>query len=1140
MKKKLIEAHFFNNGSNLILRKMKLTVFFSFLLFVSSYGTSLSQTTKLSLNLKNVPVQDVIKQIEDLTEFNFIYQDEVFSKDQKITIQTDQAPIDSIMQQVAEQASVQYRIFDRQIVILTDQTKELPSATKSETNAEQKKEISGAVKDSKGLILPGVSVVVKGTTIGTITDNDGNFKLSVPPNANILVFSFIGMKTQEVAITGKASVKIILEEETVGLEEVVAIGYGTRKKSDLTGAVVRVDGDNFKNQPMTQLADMLTGTIAGFYSTQGTTAEGGSSMEIRGQKSLNASTEPMVVIDGAIFNGNISEINPADIKTIDILKDASSAAVYGASAASGVILVTTKKGKTGKPTINFSSSVGIATPTHDFKPYDGAGYLQFRGDFLREMHSDTPGYYYNDPTKLPSGVTLDQWRNASANPQADNTNEYLSRNGFFQVEMDNYKAGKQVNWYDEVIKPGIRQNYDISISGATDAVNYYWSMGYQNNEGVITGDKFKTFRSRLNLDLKVTDWLNIGINSQFSSRDQSVVTANLDLMYQNSPYGSMYNADGTLNWYPNSYTAVANPLINYYGQDRLAKENGLFASLYANIKLPLGIEYKISYQPRYSFSKDYNFWPSTTIVGGETHSQGYGTRQDASSFEWILDHLVHWQKKVGIHNVDLTLLYSAEENQNWSSTMSNETFVPNQNLGFNGLQFGTKPGIGINDTKVTGDAAMARVNYELMGKYLLTASIRRDGYSAFGLKNPRATFPAVALAWKISEEKFFQIDWISQLKARASWGVNGNRSIGAYSALAQLNPNYYYDGSNVRVGVYNSTLANSNLVWERTQSLNFGIDLGLFKNRVSVTAEYYDITTNDLLMNRQLPPITGFTDVTTNLGELGNKGFEFTVNTVNVNKKDFSWRSNLVFSFNRNKIKKLFGDYETVTVDGKTVTREIPDYTNEWFPGQSIDRVWNYKVTGIWQQNEATGAAKYGETPGDYKAQDVDKNGIYEALTDKQFIGYTKPRYQFGFKNDFTFLKNFTASIFIRADLGQIGEFDQALHSGFATYDKNNAVNIPYWTPDNPINDYPKLTTRTVAFGGGLKIYKPKSFVRVQDVSLAYQLPASVCRTLKVNDIRIFYSGRNLLTFTKWPGWDPESPDAPMPKISTIGFNISL
>ena len=244
--------------------------------------------------------------------------------------------------------------------------------------------------------------------------------------------------------------------------------------------------------------------------------------------------------------------------------------------------------------------------------------------------------------------------------------------------------------------------------------------------------------------------------------------------------------------------------------------------------------------------------------------------------------------------------------------MSNETFVPNQNLGFNGLQFGTKPGIGINDTKVTGDAAMARVNYELMGKYLLTASIRRDGYSAFGLKNPRATFPAVALAWKISEEKFFQIDWISQLKARASWGVNGNRSIGAYSALAQLNPNYYYDGSNVRVGVYNSTLANSNLVWERTQSLNFGIDLGLFKNRVSVTAEYYDITTNDLLMNRQLPPITGFTDVTTNLGELGNKGFEFTVNTVNVNKKDFSWRSNLVFSFNRNKIKKLFGDYETV------------------------------------------------------------------------------------------------------------------------------------------------------------------------------------------------------------------------------------
>ena len=444
-----------------------------------------------------------------------------------------------------------------------------------------------------------------------------------------------------------------------------------------------------------------------------------------------------------------------------------------------------------------------------------------------------------------------------------------------------------MDWYKEVIRTGLRQNYDVSIGGGSQNVTYYWSLGYQNNEGILRGDKFSTIRSRLNVDFKVTDWLNVGVNSQFADRDESTVPANLGQMFIMSPYGSMFDENGNAMWYPNSF-AVANPLINFYGQERMKKVNTLFASLYGKIKLPFGFDYKISFQPRYEASKDYNFWSSNTLDGGSTRSGGYSTRADASTYEYILDNLLHWNKQVGVHQFDVTLLYSAERNRGWYSKIANQGFVPNQNLGFHGMQYGTSPAMETNDTQITGDAAMARLNYTLFDKYLITASVRRDGFSAFGTKQPRAVFPAAAVAWKISEEKFFHIDFVSQMKLRLSWGVNGNRDIGAYSALAQLLSAMYYDGTNVQVGVYNTSLANPNLVWEKTKSINIGMDLSLLKNRIDLSMEYYDMTTTDLLMRRLLPEITGFKDITTNLGLLGNKGFEMTINTINTEQANFS------------------------------------------------------------------------------------------------------------------------------------------------------------------------------------------------------------------------------------------------------------
>ena len=1009
--------------------------------------------------------------------------------------------------------------------------------------AQAQKAITGTVR-SQGdeQLLAGVTVQVVGTMEGTTTNTEGQFRLSGIHPDDSLSFSFIGFEKQVILVGDQNEVNVHLQPTASSLEQLVVIGYGTAKKEDLTGAVAQVDASTFESQPMTQISDMLTGTVAGVNIDQGTSASGASAAtEIRGQTSLTASNDPMIVVDGSIFEGSLADINPLDVKSIDILKDASSAAIYGARASNGVIMVTTKTGRTGKPVIRFKAEIGMSEPTNAYKPYDARQYIKFKQDLLKGWGTGFPNYYFDSPDHLPEGVTLEQWRAASNNPLADNTEEWINRLRFFPTEIKNYLAGRTTDWYDLALQKGLRQDYNISISGGSEKSSYYWSGGYTKNEGVITGDEYTGIRTRLNLNYEIASWLDVGMNTQFSYRDNSGVPADLDDMYRGSPYGSMYDSTGKIKFYTNDYVLTPNPLINTLYQQKSKQAYDLFSTIYANVKLPFGIKYKLSFQPRFEFANDYNFWPSDlTIKGGRDHTNGYGTRTEERYYDWILDNILYWNKSFGVHTFDLTLLYSSEEHNYWYTTNENENFAPNQNLGYHGLQYGILPALSNNDQRSTADAMMARLNYTLMDKYLLTLSVRRDGYSAFGQKNPAATFPAAAVAWKISDEDFFDVDWVNNLKVRFSWGVNGNRDIGIYSALAQISPNLYYDGSNTIVGVYNNSLANPNLSWERTESFNYGLDASLLNNRVSVSLNYYSMKTTDLLMDRILPAITGFENITSNLGEVDNHGFEVTINTVNVNKSNFSWRSNFVFSLNRNKIKHLFGDYETITVDGKTVKREVPDYTNEWFPGQAIDRVWDYKQTGIWQEDEKDEAAKYNMVPGDYKAQDVNQDNSYQALDDKQFIGYEQPRYRLGLRNEFQLFNNFMVSLFLRADLGHIAALpnSMALHTAKSEYDRRNIAPPPdYWTPDHPINDYPRLLVATDAYGGGITIYKPASFLRIQDFSVSYNVPQ---KWLDVDNFRVFLSVRNAYAFTQWPLWDPESGNKPMPRTYTFGLSFSL
>lgn len=1109
------------------------------------------ENEKIHLNVRNLSLPKIFHEIEKQTTLHFAY-DPNLVEGYSATVSGNPITVEKALSIILKDTPLAYNQIKDKILITRIR---MPASSKIEPlrinisalQTEYKPleiNITGKVTDQDGEPLIGVNIQVKGTTKGTVTDFDGLYSLTDVDEQAVLVFSYIGFLTQEIQAAGKTMIDVVLLPDAQMLDEVIVVGYGTVKKSDLTGSVSRISGEDFSRQPITQLTEMLSGTVSGFYSKQSASPSGGGSMEIRGQNSLSAQTNPMIVLDGVIFNGSLQEINPSDIESIDILKDASSAAIFGARAAAGVILVTTKKGVVGKPRINFSTKIGFSNPTSELKPLGPDEYLQFRQDFFTEGILNDPStnrYYYTNPENLPSDISVDEWLNFRDNPNQNPINEWTQRLNLFSVEQENYLAGRTVDWYGKVMNPNaLRQNYDLSVSGGTDKIRYYWSMGYLDNEGIITGQQYSALKSRLNLDVSLNDWLSVGLNGQFTNRDEGGAAANLGRMYIVSPYGNFRNEDGSLTLHPHEYVGGINPMTDYYGRNQNRKINSIFTSLYTNIELPFGFTYKFSYQPRISYLDDFIFdGPESTR--GISLPQGFSSRANQKTYEWMVDNLLTWNKTFGVHNLDFTFLYNIEEFQSWYNIQSNQNFTPNAKLGFHGLQFGDNPSISNSDTRQTGDALMGRMNYSLMERYLFTASVRRDGYSAFGQEQPHAVFPAFAFAWKLSDEGFYNNEGIiNRLKLRLSWGVNGNREIGAYSALSTLSSVKSYDGSNVIVGVQNSSLANSSLVWEKTTSFNIGADIGILEDRIGVSADFYVGKTNDLLLNRLLPIITGFSNVTSNLGELKNQGFELNINTTNIYTSNFNWSSNLVFSLNRNEIVSLFGDKGDYTLLGESRNGELPDFSNRWFPGHAVDAVWSYNILGIWQESEADQAAVYNMVPGDIKGEDVNNDGKFIDVEDQQFIGHTVPRYLFGLQNTLDW-GPWSASMFIRADLGHLIPFNEAL-GGTLTHDRNNYNNgpLPYWTPENQSNSYPRLRPVNTAYGGGISFYEPGAFLRLQDISLSYSLPESFYSRLEMTGMSLFVSSRNLLTIDSFIGWDPESRMTPMPKSITFGIDISL
>lgn len=1007
--------------------------------------------------------------------------------------------------------------------------------------------IKGQVVDNLGEPIIGANVLEEGTTNGVITDIDGRYTLVVGTKSNIQI-SYIGYASQTLKANAIPSI-VTMKEDSELLQEVVVVGYGTMKKQDLTGAVASLKGDAIEKEQRQSIQDLLRTGVAGLSVGMETDAKGNTSMLIRGKGTIAASTDPLIVLDGVIYSGQMTDINPNDIERVDVLKDASSTAVYGAQAANGVVLITTKKGTSSKkPTISFNGSWGIQMVNSLPEVYEGQDFVNFRQAVMKsaEYEKAATGYFDN-PANL-SGSELDEWLGTdTGNP----TEVWLNRLRMTNTEVDNYMAGRTVDWKDLTLRTALRQDYTVSIAGKKDEMSYYSSINYLKNESNNRGSDYSAIRARVNLENKVQEFLTYGVNAQFTNRDESSLNTTDNAVYSSwssvlSPYGSVYNEDGSLKLYPNDNNNATNPLLNQVYYNKKYDINNLNTSIYLKVDLPFGFSVQTTYSPRFEWV-NYMFHrsadhPSAGDEGGYVH------RYAQKDFYWQWDNMLKWNKTFGKHTFDFTGLVNWEKFQRWKTTAKNQAFQPSDNLGFGGIGYGTSPSVDAGDIYRTGDALMGRLHYSYNNRYLLTATVRRDGYSAFGQANPHAVFPSIALGWVFTEESFWKnlnADWFEYAKLRFTYGENGNRSVGEYAALMQLEPRKYMyvdpaTGQLVNINTfYCYNMANPNLKWETTTSYNLGLDFTFLGGRLTGSIDAYHKSTTDLLNNRQLPSLIGYSSVKANIGEIWNRGFELSLSSTNINNDILTWRTTFNLAYNKNTIKHLYGIMEDIKDEtGKVIgQKEADDITNGYFIGHALDEVWGYKFIGVWQDNETEEAAKYGQRPGDPKILDKDKNYKY-GNEDKEFLGNTTPKVRWNMRNEFTLFKNFDISFSMYSYLGHIKTMGRFTNNN-ALLNTVNQIKREYWTPENPINDYPRLSAKSPS-GISYSIYKKASFMRIDNLSLGYTFPKNLLTPLKLEALRLNLTVKNLGYFTGWQAYDPENSDSNTPRTITFGINMTL
>lgn len=1084
-------------------------LFTSFLLAsdIKAQGSLDLKEVKITVNLESISLLEAFDQIKKKTDFYFIYDRRELRDADSVNILFEEETMENVLYSLASSHGLTFRQVNERISVKLNKT---PKDSLSQVLAEVL--ISGQVVDAEGQPLPGVTVIIEGTSVGTVTDINGNYSLDAA-TGSVLVFSFVGFENQKIPVGNTDTINVRLVEDSQALDEFVVVGYGEVKKSDLTGAVGSVSAEAITRGNPVQAARALQGQVSGVNVNKNNSRPGADfTIDIRGLQSIGFSNEPLVVIDG-VMGGRLNTLNPSDIESMDVLKDASATAIYGARGANGVIIITTKKGKEGKTRVTYDGYTGVKVPNH-----------------LPNMMTAQQFYgAYNDVVRA---------ENPNANPIWTST------------ELANVEAGRSVDWVDEVTAPVAQMNHVVAISGGNENTNYYFSTGYLSENGNLPHTGFERYNLKGSVDSKLSDLVKVGFNAYYTYSVQNLgsneVTRNA---FRARPTGSIFfsdvldpaqssdrDVDGYAFWMGINDTQVQNPILEA-GRDNMQQEtrvSSFLGNAYVELTPFKGFSVRSSLSTSVLSDRMGRF--RNADQKGRLNRLPDALVQNNLNASYTLDNIANYKLTSNKHELNVTAVQSVflERFENYSINV--------ENLPYNSSWYALNTasvirGVSSRLTERSILSYMGRVNYIYNEKYLFTVTGRYDGSSVLAQGNKWAFFPSAAVAWRMGDEAFIKdLNLFSDLKLRASYGIVGNDVVPPYSTQANMRQTAYdWDGA-PSFGYAPNNIGNSELRWENSEEVNLGLNMGFLQNRITVDVELYHKVTNDLIQNVALPTSFGFSAVTANVGKLLNKGIEVSLNSVNVQKNNFRWSTNLNFSSNRNEILELYGG---------TVERDI---ANSLFVGHSLRSHYFYEFDGIWQTDQTEEALKFGQVPGSVRVVDQNGDGVISSAIerdDRVILGNQLPSWIGGMTNTFNY-KNWDFSFFIYTRQGVM--FRNSMLSGtFGDLGspRYNGLNLNYWTQNNPTNDYYGVWQPN-PFRQAIQ-YKNADFVRLQFITLGYNLPATLLDRMKISSARFYIQADNPYFYVKERSiWmDPEfnsgtfNDDVPFSTL-LLGLNLAF
>ncbi len=948
--------------------------------------------------------------------------------------------------------------------------------------------ITGNISDENGVPLPGASVVVKGTTTGAVADFDGNYSINAPSDG-ILIFSYVGYARQEVSINGRSSVNASLQPDAAALDEVVLVGYGTQKKGEVTGAIETVTAEQLSIVQVSSSIDAIKGQIAGV-DVQSTGGRPGQNptVRIRGRRSISASNDPLYVVDGIpLIDGpnSMADINPDDIASMQVLKDAAATAVYGSRGANGVILVSTNRGKVGKTKITYSSRYGITSATRLVDMMNGAEFADLKRESRR--------LGWNGALIPDNEVFLDP------------------------VELESLAQGRSTNWLDEVLSNGWQTNHQIGVSGGSENTTFSTSIGYFKEQGIISNQDFERFSARVNVDHKISNVFKVGASILAARTEQNWGSnATMQESLANNPLGVPRDADGELLFLPTNDGIRTNPLNELvegaYQDERT--QTRIFAPIYLDINIMEGLKWTTTFGPDIRIGRRGTFSGSLTNTnrGGPGRA---GVINDID-FGYTLENLLTFNKALtDRQNLKVTLLQSIQKSR-FEAYRADVTGIPYESQAFYNLGSATNGSVvqsGLTEWALA--SFMGRVNYDFDGKYLFQASLRADGSSRLAPGNQWKYFPGVSAGWRMDQEEFLADTQVSEMKLRASYGEVGNTSVNPYQTAGRLANSVYAFGEEFALGFGLNEIPNEDLTWEVSKTLDIGLDYGFFNNRLVGSFDWFRTNTVDLLLARSLPSTSGYQSVLQNVGSTRTTGFEFSISGGIIDNVDdgFNWDVDLNISTYKEEITEL----ALLDENGNPAD----DVGNGWFIGEPIRSFFNYEKIGIWQANEEAAAlAAENKVPGEIKLNDLNGDGVITP-DDRKIIGNGVPDFYGGFNNKFSY-KGFNLGVFFVYRVGHtvVSNFHGSNNSLFGRY---NNLDVDYWTIDNPTNAYPRPNENQESPRDGSTLrYFDGSFLKLRNVSLGYNLPESITEKLGMEKLRLTVSGQNLWFASEFDTFDPE------------------